>query len=753
MKLLPLALSLLTLITIPFQPVAGQSIGKGELILTQQDHQLAFHPQNGTLILTDQRGFQEVLADSSFLYEQFDIIAQDDSSISIIYPDHALRCSLTFHQTLDISLRVTATSPQEFTWPKIEIAKAFDFLIWPQNGGYYIPFSDSLFSASFDGRSFTAAELSLPFWAIEGDSTTIMYEMVSPFRNRFQFNDCGDKMDMSLTHTFPDHADSQYSHEIKIVKLHDPSPISAALHFRASLEEKGELVSFQQKIETVPLDERMIGAPFIRLIEGQFLTIHDILPGQLVPLAQAMLKEVDHPDSHIGRYWSLLTQDEQAIIREVSTSDRLNQYQRIAFIRALDKFLNTEGVNAEFAKHIRSNAELFYKAYPEYLLPPSQWGRGVSIRMIEALQEAGIEKGILQAIGHRVASDRQEVAKYAVDNGYLFGIYDSYHSIHPPSTFGTDDSWETAQMPGVAYDSARMQRKDGSFYGGFRAEGGLANPKAIRPYFEARISSNFEEVPYSYYFIDCDAFGEYRDDYSPLHPLTAEENAAERLDRLTWLRTEKKVPIGSEKGIYLFSNVLDINEGVATPLFGFWDKDMRDKNSPYFKGKYWPPEMIEIDFKEVPMKDQYVHLYFDPRFKLPLWETVYHDCLISTAHPYTPSLKYTNIRTELALTELFYQYPPVYNLNLEYFQQHKDRIAHHYQFYSETHPQTIHQSLTAFEYLSEDRLVQRIHFGNIQLIANYSSRPYQTDELEIPAHSILFIDETGQSTWFSPEGF
>lgn len=751
MKLLPL--SLLALVTISFQLVAGQPIGKRELILSQQDHQLAFHPQNGRLILTSQQGSQEVLADSSFLYEQFEVVAQDDSSISISYPDHTLHCRLTFHHTLDISLRVTAMSPQEFTWPTIAIAKASDFLIWPQNGGYYIPFSDSLFSASFGGRSFTAAELSLPFWAIERDSTMLMYEMASPFRKHLQFNDLGDRMEMSLTHTFSDLPGSEHSYEIKIVQLHNSSPISAALHFRASLEEKGDLVSFQQKTESVPLNERMIGAPFIRLIEGQFLTIHDILPGQIVPLAQAMLKEIDEPDSHVGRYWSLLTQEEQAIIQDVSTSDRLNQYQQIAFVRALDKFLNTEGVNAEFAQHIRENAEAFYQAYPESLLPPSQWGRGVSIRMIDALREAGIEKGILQAIGHRVASDRREVAKYAVDNGYLYGIYDSYHSIHPPSTFGTDDSWETAQMPGVNYDSARMQRKDGSFYGGFRAEGGLANPRVIRPYYEARISSNFEDVPYSYYFIDCDAFGEYRDDYSPLHPLTAEENAKERFDRLSWLRTEKKVPIGSEKGTYLFSNVLDINEGVATPLFGFWDKDLRDKNSPYFKGKYWPPEMIEIDFKEVPMKDNYIHLYFDPRFKLPLWETVYHDCLISTAHPYTPSLKYTNIRTELALTEIFYQYPPVYNLNLEYFEQHQDRIAHHYQFYRKTHPQTIHQPVTAFEYLSEDRLVQQIHFLDIVMIANYSSEVFHTGDIQVPAHSILFIDEKGEVTAFSPEEF
>ena len=112
---------------------------------------------------------------------------------------------------------------------------------------------------------------------------------------------------------------------------------------------------------------------------------------------------------------------------------------------------------------------------------------------------------------------------------------------------------------------------------------------------------------------------------------------------------------------------------------------------------------------------------FDPRFKIPLWETVYHDCLISTAHPASPSLKYSNIKTDVALTEMFYQYPPIYNLN--------------------------------FEFLTDNRLVQRIQFGNIQLVANYASNSYQFKEHDIPGKSILFIDENGDYNYFDPESF
>jgi hypothetical protein len=299
-----------------------------------------------------------------------------------------------------------------------------------------------------------------------------------------------------------------------------------------------------------------------------------------------------------------------------------------------------------------------------------------------------------------------------------------------------------------------MMKEDGSVYPGFINKGVIPNSKMIQKFYEKRINQNFIEVPYSYYFIDCDAFGEFYDDYSPVHPLIQQEDCEQRIDRLKWLRNEKKVPIGSEKGTYLFSNTLDINEGVTVPVFGTQDKDMtKNEASPYFLGHYWPPEMLEIAFKEVPLKETYKHLNFDPRFKIPLWETVYHDCLISTGHPSSPSLKYANIKTDVALTEVFYQYPPIYNLNFAFFQNNKERILHQYKFYSKTHPKTCKYPVTEFEFLTKDRRVQNIKFGDLQFVANFSTTNFKFKTFNIPGKSILFIDENGNTSYFSPEDF
>jgi hypothetical protein len=724
------------------------------LTLHQGGYKLHFDPQSGSLEYSNTQGSKELLSDSTFNYTRFQVQTKNDSSLRINYPDVGLRCLVIFKNDLEIKVKFESTEPQTLCWPKVSISKAKHFFIWPKNGGYYIPFSDTLFANKFDGSNVNATYLSLPFWAVEKDSATSMYEMVNPFHTTILFDNEDSTMSLRVFHRYTSNAALKEPYEIKIIHLSNHSPITPALHFRKQLEESNDLVSLAQKIESVPVSKRMIGALYAKLVSIQFITKYDIREGKCIALARAIVEDVQNHKGFVAAHWKKLEPNQRDFIKQIAHSEKLNKYQEKVFIQILGALLKEEGVNDEFAKDKRKNAELLYADYSEYLLPPEQWGDGVSIRMINALEDAGINRMILRTLGHQIAFDRKEVAKHAFDQGYLFGVYDEYLSIHDLSTYGTDDSWETAQMPEVIFDSVSMKQENGFHYPGFKSRGGIANPKVIRSYYEKRINNNFAEVPYSYYFIDVDAFGGYRDDYSKNHPLTQQEDAAQRLDRLEWLKTQKQVPVGSEKGTYLFSNVLDINEGVAVPIFGLRDKEMReDERSKYYLGRYWPPEMIEIAFKEVLLKSEYQHLHFDLRFKIPLWETVYHDCLISTAHHSSPSLKYSNVKTDVALTEMFYQYPPLYNLNFDFFQNNKDRIVHHYKFYSYTHPKTVKFPVTEFDFLTKDRLVQRIQFGNIQLVANYASTFYKFKEYDIPGKSILFIDENGNHSYFDPEKF
>lgn len=748
-----LLLSLITLHSPTPSSALDSSHSAAELVLNQNGNRLHFDPQTGALTSSQEAGPRAVISQKVYEYPNFVIISEHDTAVQVGYPEMGLSCQLTFQANLEIKVQFSSTKAQTIRWPKVPISKKDDYLIWPKNGGYYIPFSDSLFARYFVRRSVNTLTLSLPFWAVERKAATILYLMENPFHNKARFEADAEWMHLILEHQFTANAALSAPHELLITDLSNRSPIAPALYFRERLAKQNELRTLQEKIDEVPKIERMIGAPWAHLVEGLSISQYDIRAGKWLEFVRTFCNDGQQQKGFVGQAWSTLSKTNRKELLEMAAAERLNHYQKKVFIRSLSRLLKGDWKNGEFSTVKRANAEQLYKAYPAFLLPPKSWGDGISIRMIDALKEAGLERMILQASGHQEVADRKEVVTYANEKGFLFGVYDSYHSIHDPSTSDTDNSWPTAQMTADLFENGRMRKDDGTHYGGFKGTGGLVNPITARTYYEERVTKNFAEVPYSYYFVDCDAFGEYYDDYQEGSMISQQEDMAERINRLDWLRRTQKVPIGSEKGIYLFANYLDINEGVAVPIFGFGDKDMKDRKSPYYTGSYWPPEMMENKFKEVPLKEKYYHLFLNPKFKIPLWETVYHDCLVSTAHPAVPSLKYSNAKTNLALSEMFYQYPPVYNLNMAFFEQHKKRIVHHYQFYRQTHPKTVYHPVTAFDFLTEDRLVQHIQFGKTQMVANFGATPYLYNSQTIAAKSVLFIDEDGTFSSFNPDAF
>ncbi len=339
-------------------------------ILYQSGHKLHFSPKSGLLEYTNNIGYSELLSDSIFNHASFKILTQNDSSLSIDYTDHGLTFKLLFKKDLEIEVKFKSSRPQTLYWPKVSISKANHFFIWPRNGGYYIPFSDSLFAKKFDGANVSATYLSLPFWAVEKVSTTNMYEMVSPFHNTISFEDQDSTMNLTVMHHYTPNAVLEEPYIIKIIHLSNHSPITPALHFREKLEKNNDIVSFNQKIESVPLTKRMIGAPWAKLISGQFISKYDVLEGKVIPLAKAIIKNVHSKKGFVAAQWDKLEPDQRELMKQVSHSEGLSNYQQKAFIRILGSLLKEDGVNEEFTKDRRKNAELLYADYPEYLLPP-----------------------------------------------------------------------------------------------------------------------------------------------------------------------------------------------------------------------------------------------------------------------------------------------------------------------------------------------------------------------------------------------
>ena len=365
------------------------------------------------------------------------------------------------------------------------------------------------------------------------------------------------------------------------------------------------------------------------------------------------------------------------------------------------------------------------------------WGDGLSVKLLERFAESGLDRLWLGVDSWQDGFRHPTAVAKARELGYLIGPYDSYHSIHHPNE---KDTWETAQFDLSLYETGAIVNADGTKNRGFKKKGYHLSPLVAQPYVEDRVNGIVAQMStdFNTWFIDCDAYGELFDDYSPSHPATQLDDMNARLARIGWIRDTHKMVVGSEGGAAYSAATLHFAHGMTTPVIGWGDPDMKEKTSPYYIGGYWPPEGPAIHIKQVPLKSNYLYHYYDPRFRLPLYQIVFHDSVITTNHWLSGSLKFENAIETLALLELLYNVPPLYHLNMAEFTKHKAWIQRHYAFFSPLHRHIGGQTMTDFEWLRDTPQVQRTEFGDaVEIFANFGTEPFAYKDVVIPGKSVV----------------
>ena len=412
-------------------------------------------------------------------------------------------------------------------------------------------------------------------------------------------------------------------------------------------------------------------------------------------------------------------------------------WAEIPFAPETEKLVSQDVITLSLPEIYRRNCLLLYAAFPDTLRHPDEWGDGFSVKMLEWFAESGLDRLWLGVDSWQEGFRHPTAVAKAKELGYLVGPYDSYHSIHHPNE---KDTWETAQFDLSLYETGAIVNADGTKNRGFKKKGYHLSPIVAQPYVEARVDGIVVQMPadFNSWFIDCDAYGELFDDYSVTHPATQVDDMDARLARIAWIRDTYNMVVGSEGGAAYAAATLHFAHGMMVPVIGWGDPDMTEKTSPYYIGGYWPPEAPAIHIKQVPLKPNYLYLYYDPRFRLPLYQIVFHDSVVTTNHWGSGSLKFENAIETLALLELLYNVPPLYHLNMSEFSKHQAWIKRHYAFFSPLHRQIGGQAMTDYEWLSDDRRVQRTAFGDaVELFANFGTDPFEYEGVVIPGKSVV----------------
>ncbi len=297
--------------------------------------------------------------------------------------------------------------------------------------------------------------------------------------------------------------------------------------------------------------------------------------------------------------------------------------------------------------------------------------------------------------------------------------YDIFQDVMNPANFpnlyGRHADWPTEAWPDDV-----VLRQDGDWEKGWRVRGKndqwfpcgvLCDLRAV-DYARKRIPPELATHPYRGRFIDTTTAAPWRECYHPDHPMTRTDSREAKVELLRYVSEECGLVTGSETG-----------HDAAVPVVHFFEGMMS-------LGPYRIPDagrrMQEI-IEEVPervSKFQTGHYY-----RLPLWELVYHDCVVAYWYWGDYNNKLPKLWDRRDLLNALYGTPPMFMFNRKYLMANQDRFVQSYHTTTPVARSTGYSEMLSHEWLTPDHAVQRTKFANgITVTVNFGATPFTTHD-------------------------
>ncbi len=337
------------------------------------------------------------------------------------------------------------------------------------------------------------------------------------------------------------------------------------------------------------------------------------------------------------------------------------------------------------------------------------WDRD-SVPIVREMQSAGIDRILW--------SNQQSEGNLRALNelGVLTSRYDIYQDVMAVTNFARlqwiHPDWTSNAWPndiildpwGQWIKGWGVETRDG----GMIPCGVICDRQAL-PYARERIPADLATRPYRCRFIDTTTANPWNECYHPDHPMTRTESRKWKMELLRYVSADQKLVTGCETG-----------HDAAVPFLHYFEGMLS-------LGPYRVPDagrrMQEI-WTTVPenvAKFQLGHAY-----RLPLWELVYHDCVVAQWYWGDYNNKLPALWDKRDLFNLLYGTPPMFMFHRRLWEQNKDRFV---QSYRNTCPHIRkigYEEMTDHRFLTSDRAVQQTVFRNgTQITVNFGSVPFR----------------------------
>ncbi|MFB7636223.1 glycoside hydrolase [Streptomyces sp. NPDC056149] len=349
------------------------------------------------------------------------------------------------------------------------------------------------------------------------------------------------------------------------------------------------------------------------------------------------------------------------------------------------------------------------------------WGQARTAEGVARLRKLGVDR---MWLGYDAGPDPMDAAavRAARQAGYLVGPYDSFANGQDPKAADSP----TSKWPGTVYPDFCVRKADGSAETGFGGRGCYLSSRAFEKaeptkHYLADRTREMTANGADSYFLDVDATGEVFRDHGAGHEMTKAGDRANRLARMG--RLAKGFVLGSESAQPWANGVLAFDHGSGTPVAdGLWPLE-RNKDT---WGGYYPENAPKMFFKPVTLPADLATAMYDPKYRVPLYETALHGSLVNAERWELSYDKLPAQKTTRALLAMLNNTPLNFVLDGPSIQKNGKELAALQKYFAPLHKAAGTEEMTSFRWLTGDRSVQRTVFGDgtLTVTANFGSRAY-----------------------------
>jgi hypothetical protein len=313
--------------------------------------------------------------------------------------------------------------------------------------------------------------------------------------------------------------------------------------------------------------------------------------------------------------------------------------------------------------------------------------------------------------------------------GFLTSRYDIYQDVWPPiyhDVTNVHDGWPedlVIDKNGNWIKGWTIKKVIKEYPGGVICSiPGLARAKQ-------KIPQELKNKPYTARFIDTTTASPWRECYNPKHPTTRSEDIKYKMELLKFCSNDLGLVIGSEDGVDCAVPYCDYFEGMMSIGLG----RLPDSGRNVAEVKYMTPT------------ENFLKYQVGEKFRIPLWELVYHDAMVTTWYWGDSSNRIPEVWWRKDLFNILYGNMPLWAIrDWEHWKEYKNRFIESYRNVSPVFEKVGVREMLSHKFISDDRSVQETEFtGDIRIVVNFGEKTYtlKNTEYNLPAKGFVVFEK------------